>query len=136
MSTETNGHFTYRDWKERVVSEEGAAGPRLAHASVTNAFTGGIVAEPTTCDYSIVYLTEKTGAFAGLEVLAGSLDGRTGGFALEERGTFEPDGSVRCSFEVVPGSGTGELAGLRGSGSFTARHGESSVPYTFTYELG
>ncbi|MCZ9336258.1 DUF3224 domain-containing protein, partial [Streptomyces sp. TRM76130] len=34
------------------------------------------------------------------------------------------------------GSGTGELTGLRGTGEFTARHGEAAVAYAFTYELG
>ncbi|WP_345670179.1 DUF3224 domain-containing protein, partial [Streptomyces phyllanthi] len=41
----------------------------------------------------------------------------------------------RTAFEVVPGTGTGELTGLRGTGGFTYRHGESSVAYTFDYEL-
>lgn len=70
-----------------------------------------------------------------MEILSGSLDGREGTFVVEERGSFGTDGTVYCSFEVVPGSGTGELTGLRGTGSFTAEHGAPSVPYTFAYEL-
>ncbi|MGX1312892.1 hypothetical protein RKD24_003011 [Streptomyces calvus] len=128
------GHFTFTDWKENPVTEEGTL-PRLAHATVTNTFSGGIEAESTTCDYAIAYLTGTTGAFTGAELVGGRVDDRPGTFVLEERGRFEADGSVHCSFEVVEGSGTGELTGLRGSGGFTYRHGQTEVPYTFTYEL-
>ncbi|MDT0310025.1 DUF3224 domain-containing protein [Streptomyces sp. DSM 44917] len=120
---------------DRALGSEGADGvtPRLARATVTNHFSGGIEAADTRCLYAIAYLSETTGAFTGLERVAGRLNGREGAFVLEERGSFEPDGSVRCSFEVVPGSGTGELAGLRGSGRFVHRQGEEKVAYTFAY---
>ncbi|MEU6083265.1 DUF3224 domain-containing protein [Streptomyces sp. NPDC047108] len=130
---QTTGHFISADWEERPAGTGGER-PALAHASVTNTFSGGIRATGTTCAYAIVYVTEATGTFSGMQVLSGSLDGRAGAFALEERGSFGADGTLRCTFEVVPGSGTGELAGLRGSGDFTTRQGEASVPYAFTYD--
>lgn len=133
--TETAGHFTFADWKENPVSPEDAF-PRLAHATVVNAFSGGVEAEATVCDYTIAYDTAVTGTFAGLELVTGRVDGRSGAFVLEERGRFADDGTVHCTFEVVEGSGTGELAGLRGTGGFTYRHGDTKVPYTFAYEVG
>ncbi|MFD7027415.1 DUF3224 domain-containing protein [Streptomyces sp. NPDC059917] len=134
MPVRTTGQFTAADWKEHPLGA-GGAHPALARASVVNTFTGGIEAADTTCDYTIAYVSATTGTFAGMEVLRGSLDGREGGFAVEERGSFDADGTVHCAFEVVPGSGTGALAGLRGTGGFTARHGEPSVAYTFDYDL-
>ncbi|MFI9029442.1 DUF3224 domain-containing protein [Streptomyces sp. NPDC053560] len=134
MPVQTSGHFTYADWTERTVGP-GEAHPKLAHASVVNSFTGGIEAAGTTCEYTIVYGTEKTGTFTGMELLTGSLDGRAGTFVVAESGFFGADGTVHCTFEVVPDTGTGELAGLRGAGTFTAVRGESAVPYTFDYEL-
>ncbi|MBC9728899.1 DUF3224 domain-containing protein [Streptomyces sp. TRM68367] len=133
-NTQTTGHFTFADWKEHPIGPADTS-PRLAHASVTNTFTGGIEAADTRCEYSIVYVTEKTGTFTGMELIHGRLDGREGTFAVEERGHFDADGTVHCTFEVVPGSGSGELTGLRGSGSFIARHGEPSVAYSFEYEV-
>ncbi|MEU4203340.1 DUF3224 domain-containing protein [Streptomyces sp. NPDC045470] len=133
--TRTTGHFTYADWQERALGEEDTF-PRLAHAAVTNTFAGGIEAARTTCEYTVLYLTEQTGGFTGMELLAGTVDGRRGTFAVEERGSFDEGGSVRCAFEVVPGSATGELAGLRGTGEFTAEQGSPSVPYTFDYDFG
>ncbi|MGW6709922.1 DUF3224 domain-containing protein [Streptomyces sp. NPDC054956] len=35
----------------------------------------------------------------------------------------------------MPGSGTDDLAGLTGSGSFVHRHGDTSVEYAFAYDL-
>jgi len=135
MPTQTTGRFTSSDWEERALSPSEVR-PGLAHASVTNTFSGGIQAADTTCEYTIAYVTETTGSFTGMEVLTGDIDGRQGSFAIDERGSFEADGTLRCVFEVVPGSGTGDLTGLRGTGSFTTRQGEQSVPYTFDYDLG
>jgi hypothetical protein len=130
----TTGHFTFADWQERVIGPGEDANPRLAHASVRNTFTGGIEAAGTHCEYAIVYVTAKTGSFSGMELLTGGVDGREGSFAVEERGFFDDDGTVHCTFEVVPGSGSGQLSGLKGRGGFTARHGETAVPYHFEYE--
>ncbi|MEU9414851.1 DUF3224 domain-containing protein [Streptomyces sp. NPDC048272] len=135
MPTSTTGTFSFSDWKELPIGPADAT-PRLAHATVTNAFSGGVEAAATTCDYTVAYTSSTTGGFAGMELVAGRVDGRPGTFVLEERGTFEADGTTRCAFSVVLGSATGELAGLSGSGSFTARHGEGSVAYAFTYDLG
>ncbi|OEV32195.1 hypothetical protein AN219_00350 [Streptomyces nanshensis] len=129
------GHFTFSDWEEKQVTS-GAEGPRLARASVVNSFSGGVEAVGTACEYSIVYVTETTGTFTGMQVLSGTVGGRKGTFAVAENGSFEADGTLRCTFEVVPGSGTGDLTGLRGTGGFTTRHGEQSVPYSFEYGLG
>jgi hypothetical protein len=134
-TTITTGHFTFADWQERVLGPGEDANPRLAHASVRNTFSGGIEAAGTLCEYSIVYVTEKTGSYAGMELITGRLDGREGSFAVEERGWFGEDGTVHCAFEVVRDSGSGELAGLRGKGGFTAHHGETTVAYRFEYEL-
>lgn len=135
MPAQTTGRISYANWEEHPVGSAGP-GPRLAHAAVTNDFAGGIEAAGTTCEYSIVYTSDKTGTFTGLELLTGRLDGREGSFVLEERGEFAADGTVRCTFEVVPGSATGELAGLSGSGSFVYSPGEPSFPYDFAYVLG
>ncbi|GAA4915222.1 DUF3224 domain-containing protein [Streptomyces coeruleoprunus] len=135
MPAQTSGHITCAHWEERTAGS-GEASPKLARASATNTFSGGVEASGTTCEYTIVYVTEKAGTFTGMELLAGRLDGREGTFVVEERGSFDDAGTVHCSFEVVPGTGTGELTGLRGTGGFTYRQGEPSFPYTFDYDLG
>ncbi|MGW1765959.1 DUF3224 domain-containing protein [Streptomyces sp. NPDC002073] len=132
-SVQTTGRFRFADWTEGPVGPADAL-PRLAEASVRNTFTGGIEAVGTHCRYTLTYLGETSGAFAGLELLAGTLDGRKGAFVLSEHGTFDAQGT-HCTIEVVPGSGTGELTGLRGTGHFFSPHSPESVAYTFEYEF-
>ncbi|MEV6755432.1 DUF3224 domain-containing protein [Streptomyces sp. NPDC051214] len=128
------GTFTFSHWDEKpVAGAEGGA--RIAHAAVTNDFTGAIEATGTSCEYTLVYADETTGAFVGYEFIEGTLDGRAGSFVLEQRGSFGADGTITCALTVQPGSGSGELTGLTGTGAFTARHGETTVPYTLTYEI-
>ncbi|MBL1100699.1 DUF3224 domain-containing protein [Streptomyces coffeae] len=134
MTTHTTGHFTFADWQETEAGQA-ADGARIARAQVTNGWTGAITAPDTVCQYSIVYTTDKTGSFTGHELVDGELDGRRGGFVLAQRGSFGEDGTVHCSFEVVPGSGSGELVTLTGRGSFTAPQGVKEVGYTLDYAL-
>lgn len=127
----TANGFTFKDWAEHPVGPEGVF-PRLARATVTNAFTGVLTAPATTCTYTVAYTGASVGTFTGMELVTGSVDGREGSFVLEERGTFDATGT-HCRFTVVPGSGTGGLAGLGGSGSFAHRYGDASVEYAFAY---
>lgn len=135
MATRTTGEFGFANWEERPVGPQEEGGPRLAYASVTNEFGGGITAADTTCQYIVAYAADGSGTFRGLELLSGSVDGRRGTFVLAERGTFDTEGTVACAFEVVPEMGTGELTGLTGSGRYTAKQGEEKVAYTFDYGL-
>ena len=61
----------------------------------------------------------------GIERVTGSLGGHEGTFLLQDAGTVE-DNIVSGEWFVVPGSGTGELAGLRGTGGFRANLGEGA----------
>ncbi|UCM86681.1 DUF3224 domain-containing protein [Streptomyces marincola] len=129
-SAPAGGSFTHRDWQETVVA--GAAdGPRLARVVVTNAYTGRITADNTRCLYSLSYAADGTGSFSGFERCEGGVDGHHGTFVLRAWGTFDAGGTVHCSFEVLPGSATGGLVGLRGTGGFSAAPGAAAVPYAF-----
>ncbi|MEV7196004.1 DUF3224 domain-containing protein [Streptomyces sp. NPDC093510] len=128
------GTFTFAGWDEQpVVGADGGA--RIAHAAVVNDYTGAVEATGTSCEYTIAYTSETVGAFVGYEFVDGKLDGRAGSFVIEQRGSFGADGTIRCSFTVLPGSGTGDLAGLTGAGSFTAREGQSTTPYSLDYAV-
>ncbi|MFE0179173.1 DUF3224 domain-containing protein [Streptomyces sp. NPDC059002] len=134
MSAQITGTFTFAQWDEKpIAGAEGGA--RIAHASVTNDYVGGIEAAGTSCQYTIAYTSETVGSYVGHEFIDGTLDGRKGSFVIEQRGSFGADGTIQCSFTVLPGSATGELAGLTGAGSFTARGGQPTTPYTFGYAL-
>ncbi|WP_329312760.1 DUF3224 domain-containing protein [Streptomyces sp. NBC_01278] len=133
ISARTTGRFTFADWQEQSVGPADSL-PRLARSTVVNSFAGGIEARATNAGYTFTYTGEGVGSYTGMELLSGAVDGREGTFVLEQRGTFDASGT-RCAFEVVPGSATGELAGLSGSGAFTYRKGDTSVAYEFTYTI-
>ncbi|MGH3268602.1 MAG: DUF3224 domain-containing protein [Trebonia sp.] len=68
---------------------------------------------------------DGSASFVGIERVTGAVAGRTGSFLLRDSGTVT--GSVVAGdWFVVPGSGTGELAGLRGEGGFRANLGENA----------
>lgn len=68
---------------------------------------------------------DGSASFVGIERVTGRLAGRVGTFLPQDAGTVE--GSVVSGeWFVVPGPGTGELAGLRGEGGFRANLGESA----------
>lgn len=123
--------YTMRTWDENVVSGP-EDGPRYAHARATFAYTG-IIEGSSTCDYILYYAGEGYASeerAPGLERIEGNVDGRKGSFVIRHDVAYGPDG-ITDEWHVVPGSGTGELAGLKGTG--TAASATETVPYTFDY---
>jgi hypothetical protein len=131
MKRRATAMFAIKSWDEKPYNE--AAGqPKLTRASVTKTFTGDLEGE-SQLEYLMLYRADGTASFVGLERVLGRLGGRSGSFVLQRTGIF--DGSLaQESYSVVPGSGTGELAGLRGEGSSAAGHAKEN-PMTLEYEL-
>ncbi len=80
------------------------------------------------------YHHDKKATLYGLERFTGTLAGKSGSFVLEHAGVFE-NGVINSTRKVIAGSGTNELAGLRGEAVFNS--GESKVfqltlNYSFT----
>lgn len=66
--------------------------------------------------------TPGSAAYVAIERVTGTLDGKSGSFALQHAGTMyadpaaSPDGNAEhLSIAIVPDSGDGELAGIAGS---------------------
>jgi hypothetical protein len=57
--------------------------------------------------------------YVGQLKIEGRLKGKKGSFVLHDSGMFE-DGVARSKVHIVEGSGTGELTGIRGEGSYEA----------------
>ena len=72
-------------------------------------------------------------AYVAIERIAGTLDGRRGSFLTQHSGTLDR-GRATLTLTVVPDSGTGELAGLRGRMAIDIVDGAHF--YAFDYELG
>lgn len=123
--------FRIESWDEEAFDEP-EDGPKLTRAHIRKSFEGDLVATGVLT-YVMTYLDEGNATFLGFEKVTGSLGGRTGSFVLRHTGAWDGQ-QARASCEVVPGSGTGELAGLSGSGGFAAGHAERH-DMTFEYKI-
>jgi len=131
MRENANARFTIQSWDEKPYSE-GPDQPKLTKAAVAKTYTGDIDGEAHV-EYLMMYRSDGTASFVGLERFAGRLAGRTGTFVLQRTGVFE-GGQAKESYSVVPGSATGELQGLTGEGASSVGHGKE-YPFTLSYQL-
>ncbi len=121
MSRRAQATFQITSWDEKPIDESEGM-PKLTRATVTKSFSGDIEGEGRL-EYLMMYRADGSASFVGLERLVGRLGGRSGSFVLQHTGTFE-GGAARATWVVVPGSGTGDLRGLRGDGGFAFAHAE------------
>jgi len=131
MLTTVNTEFKIKSWEEQPYSE--AAGEcKLTRASITKTYIGDIEGQ-ANLEYLMMYRQDGSASFVGLELIKAKLGSRTGSFVLQHIGTFT-DGVVNATLTVLPGSGSGELTGISGTGSFKSGHAES-YPLTLTIEF-
>ena len=131
MKKSANARFAIKSWDEKAYSE-GQDLPRLTRARVTKTFTGDIEGEGQV-EYLMMYRSDGSATFVGLERFVGTISGRTGTFVLQRGGVFE-NGEAKESYSVIPGSATGELQGLRGDGRSAVGHG-TEHPFSLNYDL-
>jgi len=128
---EAKGVFEITAWDEQTY-EELPNGGKLSQARVTQRFTGDV-----TGDGSVVwvmgYPRKDRARFVGMQRIVGDLGGKRGSFLIETIGLF--DGTLaKARWSIVEGSGTDDLTGIKGEGSFEAPHG-SKADYRIAYEL-
>jgi hypothetical protein len=100
------------------------AGLVLSRIHVEEAFSGDIEGDGVV-EFLQAARDDGSASFVGIERVAGSMAGRVGTFLLQDSGTVTGN-VVKGDWFVVPGSGTGQLAGLRGEGGFRANLGEDA----------
>ena len=134
MSEQAKATLTIAKWDEAPYQQwDGDA--KLVQAHVTGTFSGDFEGDGSS-EILMAYSTQQTASFVGLQVVEGGLAGRTGRFVLQMTGTFEA-GTATVVWTVVPGSATGELAGLSGTGGYVAGPGDfPNIPVTLEFELG
>lgn len=112
--------------------EDGVGDPTVGRMSLDKQFHGGL--EAVSRGQMLTAMTDVQGSagYVAIERVTGTLDGRNGTFALQHSGTMTL-GVPQLSVTVVPGSGTGELAGLSGSMTIDVTGGEHA--YDFEYAL-
>ena len=120
------------DSSEAVPFDE-SGGPVLNLIRIRERFSGDIEAISVVRALQALR-ADRSARMTTLQRVTGRLGGREGSFVLEGRGNVR-DGRIEVSWSVVPGSGTGELAGLRGDGGFGGEFGKGSAA-TLDYWFG
>ena len=125
--------FKIEGWDEKTFTElEG--GGKLTNASVKQALSGDVEGEAEV-EWLMCYRPDQTADFVGLQRIIGRIGERVGSFvAAQTDGTFDGK-EARGMLSVVPGSASGDLEGLRGSGEFRPpRGGEASISLDYEIE--
>lgn len=105
---------------------------KLGRMSIDKHFSGELEANSKGEMLMAMTATEGSAAYVAIEQVEGSLAGKKGAFVLQHFGTREA-GNERLILEVVAGSGSGELAGLRGKMEIIIENGAHR--YEFEYSL-
>ena len=136
MSQAAKIHATGRievDSYEPQPYEAPAGGPQLAEIHVRERFVGDIEGDGAVRFLQAVR-DDGSASFVGIERVTGRIGERRGSFLLQDAGTLEGS-TVSGEWFVVPGSGTEELAGLRGEGGFVAELGQhASITLDYWFE--
>lgn len=94
-------------------------GSVLVSTVLTERFTGAIEGIGVA-DHIRLLHPDGSGISTGIERIEGAVNGRSGSFILTAYGRNLSPAKVSGTWTVQPGSGTAELVGLRGRGSYTA----------------
>lgn len=104
----------------------------LGRVALDKQFHGDLEAASQGEMLSVLDRASGSGAYVAMERVSGTLAGRKGSFVLFHHATMDR-GNPEMSIRVAPGSGTEELAGIRGS--MDIRIEEKQHYYDFDYEI-
>lgn len=110
----------------------GSDGVNLGRMSIDKTFTGDLQAHSLGEMLSAMTTVKGSAGYVALEQVNGSLNGKTGTFVLQHYGQMNAKGSLLI-LDVVPDSGTGELAAI--SGKMTIDNQDGVHRYEFDYSL-
>ncbi len=98
--------------------------PALVEIRISETFTGDIDGESPVRALEVLR-DDKSACLVSVQRFCGKLGGRQGTFVLQGSEIVE-NGKIKATWFVVPGSGTGDLSGLRGEGGFEGHFGKGS----------
>lgn len=98
--------------------------PKLVEIHISERFSGDIDGESPVWALQ-VQRDDNSAGMVSMQRFRGKLGGSQGTFVLQGSETVE-NGKIKATWSVVPGSGTGDLSGLRGEGGFEGDFGKGS----------
>ena len=116
MKTKIETEFQVVKWNEKTWDGQEAhtvEGRKCTDTTAEYRYEGEMTGT-SQVHYVMSYNEDGTGAFVGIEAFVGGVRGRSGSFVMRHEGTFDKE-AVRTILQVVPHSGTGDLAGMTGA---------------------
>jgi hypothetical protein len=98
--------------------------PALIEVRLTETLTGDMEGESPVRALQVLR-DDRSACLVSVQRFRGKLCGREGTFVLQGSEIVE-EGKIKATWFVVPGSGTGDLSGLRGEGGFEGQFGKGS----------
>lgn len=133
MTDQAKATLQISNWEESPY-QDWDGGAKLVRAVVSGTFSGDLEGDGSA-QILMAYHDAQTSSFVGLQLVDGSLAGKSGRFVMQITGTFE-GGTAQVEWTVMPGSATGELVGLRGTGGYVAGPGDfPNITVSLDYEL-
>lgn len=117
-------------WEPQGGVEHG--GVTIGATLIRKTFAGQLTGASEFTMHQVTTPVPTSASYVALERVVGALDGREGSFVLRHTATMT-GGGQRAEIAVVPDSGTGQLAGLRGE--FAITKSEDGYSYAFEYDL-
>jgi hypothetical protein len=132
MTTTFTAAFDISSWEEETYDE--APGARLFLIRVGKTFTGEVTGtSTTTLAAAISEASDADAGYGGVERLHVEVAGRGGGTLVLRHAAISSADGASMEVVVVPGTGTGGLAGARGTAHID-RHDDGSHTFTLTLE--
>jgi len=125
------GSFTVKIVPQKPDNAQAEAA-NLGRMSLDKEFHGDLEATSQGEMLSLLDRATGSGGYVAMERVTGKLGGREGSFVLQHNATMDR-GQPSLQIAVVPGSGTGELAGVSGTMAIRIESGQHF--YDFEYEL-
>lgn len=132
MGIRVKANFKITSWDQQPYDEP-EEGPKLLKIDVKKTFQGDIEAESTAV-LLMCQANDDSVGYVATEKIVGRIGSRVGSFVIQHGGATVGTNPVESFGYVVPGSGTGDLKGLRGK--CTWHHDEHEATFMLDYEIG
>jgi hypothetical protein len=126
MSHHAHGTFTVKVQPLTPAPAEG-----LSRYSINKQIHGDLEATTVGEMFSGGDPKQGTAGYVAIETVTGTLAGKNGSFALQYFATMDQSGP-KMQVIVVPGSGTGKLAGIAGTFTITIENGQHFYEFDYT----
>jgi hypothetical protein len=134
MTTHLETRLAIKSWDEKPYREL-PDGQRFTRADIVQQVSEHGIEADVNAESLMFYAADGTSVYTGLMRVTGRLGDRSGSFVLTCHGTFDGT-TARGDYEVVAGSGTGDLAGITGRATSASTHADyPNMPFTLDYEL-